>query len=498
VSAAAGVRPGTRIHLIAVGGVGMSALAGLLQARGARVTGSDEHVYPPASTLLAQLGIEVRPGYRPEHVADAEVVVVGNAVTRANPEVVAASERGLPLRSLPQLLGEVFLAERVPLVVAGTHGKTTSSAMLAWVLDHAGRRPGFMIGGAPVDFAASFRLGEGPHFVVEGDEYDSAFFDKGPKFLHYRPRAVLLTAVEFDHADIYRDLDDVKEAFRRLVALVPPDAPLVVASDFPHAVEVAAGAAAPIFFGDAPLPAAAGATRPAVGALAGFPRVWRATGVRDDGRTTAFEVEADGRTAAAVRLQVPGVINVRNALGVFVLARALGLGAPETATGLASFRGVRRRQELVGEAAGVTVIDDFAHHPTAVAGTLAALRARYPARRLVAVFEPRSNTSRRRIFQREFANAFAAADAVVLSAVHAKPNDPIPAAERFSPEDLVADLHRRGVEALALPSPVAIAAHLAAAARPGDVIAVMSNGEFGGLPRRLIAALEETHPDARP
>jgi UDP-N-acetylmuramate: L-alanyl-gamma-D-glutamyl-meso-diaminopimelate ligase len=473
-------RPGAAVHLVAVGGVGMSALAGLLRARGYRVTGSDAAVYPPASTLLERLGIEVRQGYRSEHVAGADAVVIGNAVTRANPEAVAATARGLPVYSMPGLVG-MLLGERRPLVVAGTHGKTTSSAMLAWVLHQAGRRPGFLVGGMPVDFDANFALGEGADFVIEGDEYDSAFFDKRAKFLHYRPHGLILTGIEFDHADIYRDLEHVKTAFRELVALLPPGAPFMAASDFPHGVEVARSArATPCLFGEA-----AGGT-------------WRARDVRDDGARIAFVVEKEGRRIGAVRLRLLGVINVRNALGVFALSSALGLEPDEIVAGLESFRGVRRRQEVVDESSGVTIIDDFAHHPTAIAGTLAAVRARYGNRRLIAVFEPRSNTSRRRIFQQAFAEALGGADRVVLSAVFEKPNDPLSPAERLSTDELVADLEGRGTKAWVLPSPEAIAAELVHAARPGDVIVVMSNGAFGGLPRRLAGLLEEaTRPGAR-
>ena len=467
-----GDRATRRVHLVAVGGVGMSALAGLLKAVGYQVSGSDEAVYPPASTLLDALGIDIRHGYRAENLDDAGLVVIGNAITRTNPEAVAAVERGLPMRSLPEMLGEVFLADRVSIVVAGTHGKTTTSAMLAWVLQDAGRSPGFFIGGAPIDFAANFAVGEGEYFVVEGDEYDCAFFDKRPKFLHYCPKAVILTAIEFDHADIYRDLDHVKDAFRQLVQLLPPDAPLIVASEFPHAIEVARGGPAlPVFVGDGP------------------ESTWRATNLCDDGEWTSFVIEEVGSPVASVRLRVPGTINVRNALGVFVVARRLGLSADEIVRGLESFRGVRRRQEKVGEVSGVTVIDDFAHHPTAVAGAIAAVRARNAGRRLVAVFEPRSNTSRRRVFQREFTDAFAGAPVVILSAVYEKPNDPLPQSERLSTDELVRDLTRRGVDARVLPSPQAIAEHLAVEAHAGDVILVMSNGAFGGLPGLLLQKL---------
>jgi UDP-N-acetylmuramate: L-alanyl-gamma-D-glutamyl-meso-diaminopimelate ligase len=370
------------------------------------------------------------------------------------------------------VLGRLFLAQRRTLVVAGTHGKTTTTAMLAWVLTRAGRSPGFLVGGVPIDLGVSFAVGEGEDFVIEGDEYDTAFFDKRPKFIHYRPRAVLLNAIEFDHADIYQDLDHVKRAFAELVRLLPREAPLVVASEFPHAVEVArASRTDAVFFGSAPGSA------------------WRAVDVRDDGERTVFGIETQGRAAATVRLRLLGDMNVRNALGVFVLCRSLGMAADEIVPGLESFTGVRRRQEHVGERRGVLVLDDFAHHPTAVAGTLAAVRSRYRARRVIAVFEPRSNTSRRRVFQQAFADALAHAPVVILSAVYEKPNDPLPPAERLSTDDLVADLSGRGVAATVLPSPEAIAQHLAAWAEPGDVIVVMSNGAFGGLPRKLLEML---------
>jgi len=481
VATSSPLRPGQSIHLVAVGGVGMSALAGLLQARGFRVTGSDEAIYPPASTLLERLGIEVRRGYRPEHLDGADAVIIGNAVTRTNPEAAAALERGLPVHSMPEILGDLFLSQRRTLVVAGTHGKTTTTAMLAWVLARAGRSPGFLVGGVPIDLGVSFAVGEGEDFVIEGDEYDSAFFDKRPKFIHYRPQAVLLNAIEFDHADIYTDLDHVKRAFAALVGLLSPDAPLVVASEFPHAVEVARAARGDaILFGNGPGSA------------------WRAVDVHDDGECTIFTIEAGERPVATVRLRLLGDMNVRNALGVFVLCHTLGMTAQEIVPGLESFRGVRRRQEWVGERRGVVVLDDFAHHPTAVAGTLGAVRARYRDRRVVAVFEPRSNTSRRRVFQQGFADALAQAPVVVLSAVYEKPNDPLPPAERLSTDELVADLRGRGIAATVLPSPEAIAQHLAASAKAGDVIVVMSNGAFGGLPRRLLEVLGAAGAAAAP
>jgi UDP-N-acetylmuramate: L-alanyl-gamma-D-glutamyl-meso-diaminopimelate ligase len=456
-----------KVHLIAACGVGMSALAGLLAAAGHDVTGSDENVYPPASTLLAELGIPVQPGFDPARLDGVDAVVCGNAVGRTNVEAAAAEARGLRLLSFPAALAEMFLAGRRSLVVAGTHGKTTSAAMLAWVLERTGRAPGYLVGGVPRDTGRSFALGRPPWFVVEGDEYDSAYFDKEPKFLHYRPDIVLLNAVEFDHADIYRDLEHVKGAFRKLVALVGPGVPLVACGDFPHLLDVVAGARARV-----------------VGFGLGEANAWRVTDLTDDG-ATRFTVRERGRAVCRVTLQPPGAINARNALGVLLVAREAGVEWEEAAAALAEFHGVRRRQEVVSTAGGVTVIDDFAHHPTAVAGTLGALRARYAGRRLRAVFEPRSNTSRRRVFQEEFADALAAADEVVLAAVFTKASDPIPPEERLAPETIVEDLGRRGVRARVVDGVPAIRDYLVASAQSDDVIVVMSNGAFGGLPALL-------------
>ena len=459
------------VHLIAACGVGMSALAVLLREAGHSVSGSDEHAYPPASTLLRDLGVTVASGWEPRRLDGVDLVICGNAVTRDNSEAAAARERGLRTMSLPQALEELFLEGRRPLVVAGTHGKTTSASMLAFVLERCGRDPGWLIGGAPRDLPASARLGGGPWFVVEGDEYDSAYFDKEAKFLHYRPDTLLLTAVEFDHADIYRDIEAVKSAFRKLLALLHPGSGLVACGDFPHVLDVVSGAPIePVWFG-----------------LEAH-NSWRVTNLVDDG-LTRFRIREEGRDVCEVTLQVPGPINARNALGVLLAARHAGITWPAAVQALREFRGVSRRQEVVAEGRGVTVIDDFAHHPTAVAGTLAALRLRYPGRRLRAVFEPRSNTSRRRIFQREFADALAAADEAVLAAVFAKPNDPIPEAERLSPETIVAEVERRGTPSRTIDGVRAIRDYLLSSARSGDVIVIMSNGSFGGLARLVADAL---------
>jgi UDP-N-acetylmuramate: L-alanyl-gamma-D-glutamyl-meso-diaminopimelate ligase len=460
-----------RVHLIAACGVGMSALAGLLHAAGHDVSGSDEQVYPPASTLLAELGIPVLAGWDPARLDGVDLVVCGNAVRRTNPEAEAAEARGLRMLSMPATLEKMFLVGRSPLVVAGTHGKTTSSAMLAWVLTRAGRDPGFLVGGVPRELGRSFALGSPPWFVVEGDEYDSAYFDKEAKFLHYHPAVLLLNAIEFDHADIYRDLDHVKSAFRKLLAILPAGATLVACGDFPHVVDVISGTSARVLrFG------------------VGDDNDWRVTDLVDDGMTR-FTVRERGRAVCRVALETPGAINARNALGVLLVATAIGVPWEEAAAALTGFRGVRRRQEVVGEVRGITVIDDFAHHPTAVEGTLSALRLRYPGRRLRAVFEPRSNTSRRRVFQEDFVRALAGADDVVLAAVFTKASDPIPAEERLAPETIVADLERRGVPARMLDGVPTIRDYVVGSARRGDVVVIMSNGAFGGLPTLVVDAL---------
>jgi len=461
-----------RVHLIAICGVAMSALAGMLKQRGYEVSGSDENVYPPISTLLERLGIQIRQRFRADNLTPPpDVVVVGNKVSRTNPEVEALLASELPYVSLPQALAELFLADRRSIVVAGTHGKTTSTAMLAWVLEQAGRDPSLMVGGEALDFGGNYKLGRGADFVIEGDEYDTAFFDKGPKFLHYRPQAVLLTAVEFDHADIYRDLEHVKAAFRQLMGILPPGAPLVVAADFPHALDVTAGHTGAVTFG------------------VGEHAEWRVANLRDDGASARFEIVQGDTTHCTVQIRQPGLINARNALGVFVLARALGLSTADILPGLASFRGVARRQEVVGDFGGITLVDDFAHHPTAVAGCIAALRQRYAGRRLWAAFEPRSNTSRRKVFQRDYVDAFTNADVVIIGGVFAKQTDQVGAADLFSPAQLAADLAARGIDARAIADVEVISDVLTKEASPGDVILLMSNGGFGGLREKLVRKL---------
>ncbi len=464
------------IHLIAICGVGMSALAGMLQARGFRVTGSDQNVYPPMSTQLEALGIELRQGFSAQHlIDDPDLIVVGNAVSRTNPEVQAMLAQGIPFLSFPQALAEFFLRDRHPIVIAGTHGKTTTASLMAWVLESAGLDPSYMIGGVPRNFGTNYKLGHGAFFVVEGDEYDTAFFDKGPKFLHYRPRSAILTSVEFDHADIYRDLEHVQEAFRGFVRILPSDGYLAAGIDFPHVGELLSSV-------------------PCVWEGYGFSPVarWRAMQVEEDEGTTRFLVQRD-QEIGAIRWTSVGRHNVQNALGVIAVASHLGVPFGDIRQGLQSFTGVKRRQEVRGIVHDITVIDDFAHHPTAIRETLAALRARYKGHRLWTIFEPRSATSRRATFQNDFVEAFAGADRVVIADLY-NPN-PIPLDSRLSPERLADDIARRcAKDAVHLPSVEAIVDRVAAGAQPGDVVVIMSNGGFGGIHEKLLAALSKGQP----
>jgi UDP-N-acetylmuramate: L-alanyl-gamma-D-glutamyl-meso-diaminopimelate ligase len=462
------------IHLIAICGVGMSALAGMLQARGFRVTGSDQHVYPPMSTQLEALGIELRQGFSVDHLADhPDLIVVGNAVSRSNPEVQAMLEWGLPFVSFSQALAEFFLIDHHPIVIVGTHGKTTTASLMAWVLESAGLDPSYMIGGIPRNFGTNYKLGNGAFFVVEGDEYDTAFFDKGPKFLHYRPRTAILTSVEFDHVDIYRDLDHVKEAFRRFVRILPMDGYLAAGIEFPHVVDLLASA-------------------PCRWEGYGFADQahWRAAQVDVDEQSTRFVVQHQYQHLGTMRSALVGQHNIQNALGVIAVASHLGLSFNAIRAGLQSFTGVKRRQEVRGIVRQITVIDDFAHHPTAIRETLAALRARYQGKRLWAIFEPRSATSRRATFQQEFVGAFAAADHVVIAALFNP--DGVPADVRLSPERLAYEIAcHGGKDAVYLPEINAIVDHVSTGARADDVVVIMSNGGFGGIHEKLLEALRE-------
>ena len=451
----------------------MASLAGLLQSRGYRVTGSDQNIYPPMSTYLKDIGVDVLPGFCPEHVRPRpDLVVIGNAVSRANPEAQAVLEQNIPYISFPQALGRFLIGSRSSLVIAGTHGKTTTSALAAWAWTSAGLEPGFFVGGVPVNFDSGWKVGAGNYVVIEGDEYDTAFFDKGPKFLHYRPGNVILTSIEFDHADIYRDLDHVKSAFLRLMEIIPKDGALVVCADYPAATEIAAAAdCRRITYGDG-----AGAD-------------WQAANLEYCEGRTFFEPNYHGKSDGRIEVAVIGRHNVKNALAVYALGRELGIEREKLLDGFRTFAGIKRRQEIRGEKRGVLVIDDFAHHPTAVRETLEAVRAAYKGRTLWAVFEPRSNTSKRNIFEQEFVEALALANRIIVAAVYQP--EKIPEGERLSVEHVVSGINRMCGDnrAREFANAAEIASVIAREARCGDVVLVMSNGGFDNIHEKILNAL---------
>jgi UDP-N-acetylmuramate: L-alanyl-gamma-D-glutamyl-meso-diaminopimelate ligase len=473
------------VHFVAIGGTGMGSLAGLLAARGIRVSGSDDALYPPMSTMLEQWGIPVYEGFRPEHALDQrpDLVVIGNAVRPDNSEARAVIDEGLAYLSFPDALYQLAIAGKHSVVVSGTHGKTTTTSLLAAVLLGSGRDPSLLVGGYAHDFGGSFREGQGEHFVVEGDEYDTAFFDKTPKFLHYGARTLLVTSVEFDHADIYRDLDHIKVEFRKLIAGVPRDGTIVAAASHPGVRDVISEAPCRVLrYG-----------------VEGDGLDWSCAALEADASGTHFDILIGGERAARAFVPMYGRFNVENAIGVLAAATALGVPPDAAIAALATFKGVKRRQEVRGEERGVAVVDDFAHHPTAVRGSIGALRQRFADRRLIAVFEPRTNTSRRAIFQREYADALGDADRVVIRSV---PETPIYSAtgaveEFFSSQQLVEDLGERGVPALSCDSVEEIIAQLTAECRAGDVVLCMSNGSFDDIWQRLLAALRGSSESAK-
>ncbi|MDD9937727.1 MAG: Mur ligase family protein [Myxococcales bacterium] len=459
-------------------GTGMGAFAGLLKQAGHRVTGSDGAFYPPMGDALKRWGIDCRPGYSPENLEPRpDLVVVGNVCRPDNPEARAAIDKGLEYTSFPGALSRMFLQQRVPFVVTGTHGKTTTSAMLAFLLDRTGKAPGFLVGGIAGDFTESFRAGaEGGPFVVEGDEYDSAFFEKSPKFWQYRPQIACIHAIEHDHIDIYPDMGSYRDAFARFVELIPPDGLLAINAADAEVRSVAARARCRVL-GFALAGEDTGEATPALIARLGEP---------DEGGQP-FELVEDGEVHARTRCPLSGGHNVKNALAALAMA-AHGAGVPlaSLAEALPAFAGVRRRQELRGTAGGVRVYDDFAHHPTAVAETLPSLRARHPGGRLIAIFEPRSATASRNLHQGRYAEAFAAADLALLAPV-GRPG--IPAAEKLDVGAIAAAIRAAGGSAETPPDVEAIVARVVEYARAGDTVVVMSNGAFDAIHDKLLEDL---------
>jgi len=496
------------IHMVAIGGTGMAPLACLLQGRGHRVQGSDGPLYPPMSTLLANAGIEPMVGFDPAHLEPPpDLVVMGNAVPRDNPEALAAERLRAAGRteilSMPEALWRFFLAERHRVVIAGTHGKTTTTSMASWVWTACGADPSYLVGGLPKDLPGSFRDGGGTDFVIEGDEYNAAYFDRGPKFLHYRPDTLILTSAEYDHADLYPSHETLLACYQRLVETVPEDGLLVACGDDPFAREVAAAARCrTVLYGLAP--ERAGGAIGAPGSDSSGERANRAERIevrplapleptesgsrlilaRDPFRPS---VPAGSCEAVEIVLGVPGWHNAVNALAVWVAARHRGLPADGVAAALGGFHGVARRLDELGTAGGVTVVDDFAHHPTAVAASLGALRRRFPGRRLVALFEPRSLTAGRRFLRAAYAEAFHGADRVLFAPVfHA---GRLGAEERIDFAALASELEGDGVHAAACAGLDELRTTALAEARPGDVLVTMSSGSFDGMPGALLDGL---------
>lgn len=464
-------------HLIGICGTAMASLAGLLQARGHHVTGSDLNVYPPMSTMLRDLGINVLEGFKREHLTPApDCVIVGNAIPRGNPEVEETLRRKLLYRSQAEIVKEEFIRGRHALAIAGTHGKTTTTSIAAWVMDQGGLDPGFLIGGVAQNFGTSFRVTGSDYFIIEADEYDTAYFDKGPKFMHYLPELAIVNNIEFDHADIYADLEAVKLAFRRFMNLVPENGKLIAGWDSPNVREVVASFGEKLFTEVETFGTHESAK-------------WQVRNADFTERLSRFDVFCEGRLWGQFETPLLGEFNLLNCLAVIVAADAWGISREKIQAALATFQNVKRRAEVRGEERGVVVIDDFAHHPTAVRETLRALRARYPARRLVAIFEPRSWSSRLAVFQQDYANAFAAADYVVIAAVF----DSQKVTEKgraLNTNELIEQISQQGKPAFALPDADHIVTHIIPELRHGDVVAIMSNGGFGGIHEKILMALK--------
>jgi UDP-N-acetylmuramate: L-alanyl-gamma-D-glutamyl-meso-diaminopimelate ligase len=454
------------IHFIGICGTAMGSVAAAMHAKGFTVTGSDEHVYPPMSTFLEEQGVRIFPGYKAENIPDtAEVIVIGNAISRGNEEAEAALDRKLLYVSLPEVLKEHFLRGHRNLVVAGTHGKTTTSSMLAWLLKSAGENTSHMIGGIPRNLGKGAAFTDSEFVVLEGDEYDTAFFDKRSKFLHYLPEVVVVNNIEFDHADIYDSLDEIKLTFKRLLNIVPRNGMAFVNGDCANSMEVSQGAPAPVT---------------TVG-----------TGEHCDLRITEIDYRADATSfmldGESYTLPMAGEFNVRNAAMAVCSARFSGFSPDQIREGLLSFEGIARRQEVRGMVGGVRVIDDFAHHPTAIGLAVESLRQQYPGSRLWVVFEPRSNTTRRNIFQNELAESLSKADLAVMPAVP----DPekVAAEDRLDPEKLIADVNARGTQGWYCENVEEIVELISKESCEGDTVAVLSNGGFGGIHEKLLSAL---------
>jgi UDP-N-acetylmuramate: L-alanyl-gamma-D-glutamyl-meso-diaminopimelate ligase len=461
-----------KYYLVGICGTAMASLAGMLKSTGHTVSGSDSDVYPPMSTYLEELGIRVYNGYRSENLAEAapDVVVIGNAVSRGNPEVEQVLDSGIRYQSMAETVKELFIRRKNSIVVSGTHGKTTTTAMLAWMLEVARRKPSFLVGGIAENFGGSFQIGKGRDFVIEGDEYDTAFFDKGPKFLHYLPQILLLKNIEYDHADIYPDIESLKIAFRRVINIVPRSGLIIAGVDSPIVREL--------------IPAAFSRV-----AEVGIGRGdWIARDIAPANEGMGFRVFNKDVHVGDFTIPMLGTFNVQNALGVIVAGKELGIDNVKIQKSLSTFKSVKRRLELRGEVERIRVYDDFAHHPTAVLETLRAIRERYPTDRIWAVFEPRSQTCRRKIFEQEFIKSFDPADTVVVARVFA--SSKLAAEEQLSPDAVVSGVRARGKIAETFDTTDEIVDYISRNATPGDQIVVMSNGGFDGIHHKILEKLK--------
>jgi UDP-N-acetylmuramate: L-alanyl-gamma-D-glutamyl-meso-diaminopimelate ligase len=468
-------------HMIGIGGSAMAPLAGMLRERGYLVTGSDAGVYPPASNLLASLGISYAESFDTKNLTpDPDLIVVGNAISRGNVEVEEMLDRRLPHRSLPEILEEEFLPGKHSIVVSGTHGKTTTTALLAWLFHVTGKKPNFLVGGVAENFGKSYGLAGGPEFILEGDEYDSAYWDKAAKFLHYQPDDLIITSVEFDHADIYSDFDVYQLAFKRLVNLVPRRGRVIVWGD-------AAG-------GEAPRKVTEKAFCPVITYGFDSHNDWVASNVTMAGNQMHFRVHYKGLLFGEFSLSATGRHNVLNALAALVVAQGRAIKLEDLQSALTTFQSVKRRMDVKGEVGNILVVDDFAHHPTAIRATIEAARLRWPGRRLWAILEPRSNSMRRRVFQEALPRALALGDRVVLGSVHRAGQ--LADDQRLDPESIVDSVRQLGKGATVLSGSDAIADFLAAEARPNDLLLVMSNGSFDGLCEKLLLRLQSRAPSS--
>lgn len=464
-------KPGQTIHLMGICGTAMASLAGLLKDRGYKITGSDSNPYPPMSTQLESLGIEIMKGYKPENLAHKpEFVIVGNVISKNNPEAEELLRLQIPYTSLPKALGEFVIEDRQSIVIAGTHGKTTTTSMMAWVAEKCGMNAGFLIGGVPKNFSQSFRNPKGDFFIIEGDEYDTAFFDKVPKFTHYKPRHVILTSIEFDHADIYANLDSVKAAFIKLFELIPEDGTLLYAGDDKNIVSLLSHAKVKkkISYGQ-------------------HKCEYLAKIIRQDDQGIVFQVIHKSIFLGEFTIKMPGEYNVHNAAAVISMAVELDWDIELVREAIASFEGVKRRQEVIGEPRGITIVEDFAHHPTAVRETVKGIQKKYTGRKVFSIFEPRSATSRRKVFQKDYVDAFKQCHEVILA--QAFDQTKIQEEDRFSSEELVADLKSGKVKADVFANADAIVNYLGREAKPNDVILIMSNGGFDNIYKKLIERL---------